>query len=366
MSSWLDDLVLLQSRNQSAISVAVASTKGSAPREAGTRMQVTKTDVFGTIGGGHLEFKAIHIARDLLASGGLSSLLRFPLGASLGQCCGGSVNLLFEPVVPGAKWVNDIRAFQQQGKSCIAVTKALGSVAAGKLLVAADARVGSLGSEALDREAIAIAKQRLATNQSSTLLSIAGMGYFFETITGPDFNIMLFGAGHVGRAVVKILVELPCRIIWIDSREAEFPPEIHHNVEKRIDDFPEEAVAGAAPDSYFLVMSHSHQLDLAICERILLRHDVAYFGLIGSLTKRRQFERRMLARGIHAGRFDNMNCPIGAAGIASKEPMAIAVAVVTELLLRREALQRKLTIGFDSTPISAFPRSMGRHLLPPG
>ena len=351
MSHWVDELASVQSREQSAISVAVASTKGSVPREAGTRMLVTPAEVFGTIGGGHLEFKAIQISRDMLASGGPSLLMRFPLGASLGQCCGGLVNLLFEPVVPGALWVDAIRGFQRQGKGCIAVTQARGSVTTGKLLVTRDECVGSLGSESLDRDATAIAKQRLAANQLSTLLTVAADEYFFETISAPDFNVALFGAGHVGRAVVKILAELPCKITWIDSREVQFPAEISCSVEKRVNDFPEDEVASAVPGSYFLVMTHSHQLDEAICERILLRRDVAYFGLIGSLSKRRQFERRFLARGIPAARFDDMICPIGAGGIASKEPMAIAVAVAAELLQRCEALKKKEMSNFDSAPI---------------
>ncbi|MBL0125790.1 MAG: xanthine dehydrogenase accessory protein XdhC [Betaproteobacteria bacterium] len=354
MSHWIDNLAGVQSRQQPAISVAVASTKGSVPREAGTRMLVTPTEVLGTIGGGHLEFKAIQIARDMLAAGGKGALMRFPLGASLGQCCGGLMNLLFEPVLPCDEWVAAVRDFQQKGKSIIVVTCVRGCGTSGKLLVAADELVGSLGGETLDREITAIARQRLAGYPSSTLLTVAGDAYFFEAIAAPDFNIVLFGAGHVGRAVVKILAELPCKITWIDCREAEFPAEVPRGVDMRLSDFPEDEVAFAAAGSYFLVMTHSHQLDQVICERIFARQDFAYFGLIGSLSKRRQFERRFAARGIPAVRFADMNCPIGAGGIASKEPMAIAVSVAAELLQRREALQQMCKGG-----MSDF------HLLPP-
>lgn len=339
MIQWLNDLAIVQARGQHAISIAVASTKGSVPREAGTRMQVTHEDVVGTIGGGHLEFKAIQIAREMLTSAGTSSLMRFPLGASLGQCCGGLVNLLFEPVAPDATWVDELLQFQQQRGSCIAVTRIGGMASAGKLLVAGDQCVGSLGSSCLDREATAISRRHLATNQASTLLNIAGVEYFFESIPALDFNIILFGAGHVGRALVRILAELPCKITWIDSREAEFPAEIPARVEKRISDFPEDEVADAWAGSYFLVMTHSHQLDLALCERILWREDFNYFGLIGSLSKRRQFERRLMAQGVPAARMGEMDCPIGVDGIAAKEPMAIAVAVVAQILRRREKLQ---------------------------
>ena len=367
MIQWLNDLANVRARGQCAVSIAVASTKGSVPREAGTRMLVTPAEVVGTIGGGHLEFKSIQIAREILASAGASTLIRFPLGASLGQCCGGLVNLLFEPVAPDAGWVDALLLFQQQGKRCIAVTQARGTGSAGKLLVAGNERIGSLGGESLDREAAAIAMQRLAVSPFSTLLSLAGEEYFFEFIPTIDFNIAIFGAGHVGRAMVKILAELPCGITWVDSREKEFPSEIPSSVEKRVSDLPEDEVAGMPAGSYFLVMTHSHQLDLAICERILSRKDFDYFGLIGSLSKRRQFTRRLIAYGIPAARVDEMVCPIGVDGIATKEPMAIAVSVVTEMLRQRAALQRAQRNAYDVSLVSLgiAKRSPG-HFLPAG
>ena len=352
MSRWLNDLASELSCGQSSVSIAVASTRGSVPREAGTRMVVTPAQVFGTIGGGHLEFKAIQIARDMLASPGTSSLRRFPLGASLGQCCGGLVNLLFEPVLRGATWVDEILRCHDEGRSVVAVTPARGSATTAKLLVTVDRSAGSLGSGERDREAIVIARQRLVTHQSSTLLALAGEDYFFETIPSPDFEVVLFGAGHVGRAMVRILAELPCSITWIDGREEEFPAELPCGVEKRVSDSPQDEVARARAGSYFLVMSHSHQLDQVICEQILLRRDFAYFGLIGSLSKRRQFERRMLARGIPEDRFGDMVCPIGTGTITSKEPMAIAVGVVSQLLQRREALTRMATIAAGPVPVA--------------
>ncbi|MEO8102983.1 MAG: xanthine dehydrogenase accessory protein XdhC [Betaproteobacteria bacterium] len=349
MNTWLEDLFGVLATGQSAISIAVASTNGSVPREAGTRMRVTLAGVFGTIGGGHLEFKAIQIARDMLASGGAPALLRFPLGASLGQCCGGLVNLLFEPVVPDARWVNDIAGLRGQGIDCVAVTPLRGNISAGKLVVSADDWAGSLGSPTLDHEAVAIARHRLATHQASALLSVADNECFFEMMPAVQFNVVLFGAGHVGRAVVRILADLPCQVTWIDSREAEFPADIPHHVYRCMNEFPEEEVAKAPAGSYFLVMTHSHQLDQAISERILLRRDFAYFGLIGSLTKRRQFERRMAARGIPEARFAGMTCPIGIRAIDSKEPMAIAVGVVVEILQTQQYTAR-IAAGKPDSP----------------
>src|SRR3546814_4575044 len=100
ISDWSSDVCssdLLEARGIPAVLVTVAATDGSAPREAGTKMVVTETDSFATIGGGTLEFRAIEIARQMLAGRQGPSLRKFPLGPALGQCCGGHVTLLFEP-----------------------------------------------------------------------------------------------------------------------------------------------------------------------------------------------------------------------------------------------------------------------------
>ena len=337
---WLQELNAVQRAGKRAISIAVVSTRGSVPREAGTRMLVTADEVTGTIGGGHLEFKAIDIARGILGVNGSGSLQRFPLGASLGQCCGGVVNLLFEPVAPNAAWTGQILQFRAAGQHCMAVTPARGED--GKLLVTADDRYGSLGPALYNEKIETIARQRLAANEMSTLLMVGDSEYFFERISAPDFNIMLFGAGHVGHALVQILSALPCNVTWIDSREDAFPAQVAVNIATQVSDSPPEEVAHARAGSYFVVMTHNHSLDQAICEQILRQQHFAYFGMIGSLSKRRQFERRLVARGISGERIAKMACPIGAGAIASKEPMAIAVAVAAELLIEFESAQRSM------------------------
>ncbi|MBK8738741.1 MAG: xanthine dehydrogenase accessory protein XdhC [Betaproteobacteria bacterium] len=162
---------------------------------------------------------------------------------------------------------------------------------------------------------------------------------FFDPVLPADFHIVLFGAGHVGRALVPILGGIPCRVTWVDTRDDAFPVVVPDNVETVLTDAPAVEVAAAAPGSYFLVMTHSHALDEELSERILRRGDFAHFGLIGSGSKRRQFERRLAARGIPAERLAAMTCPIGVAGISGKEPGVIAVAVAAELLQRRGAVQ---------------------------
>ena len=143
---------------------------------------------------------------------------------------------------------------------------------------------------------------------------------------------MLFGAGHVGRALVQVLAALPCRVTWVDARESEFPISVPDNVTVVATDMPEAEVAAAPRGAYFLVMTHSHPLDQTLAEAILRRGDFAYFGLIGSISKRRQFERRMSQRGFSEASFKDMTCPIGVPGITGKEPSTIAVAVAAAIV----------------------------------
>ena len=159
--------------------------------------------------------------------------------------------------------------------------------------------------------------------------------------TPPRFHLQLYGAGHVGRAIARALAPMNVRVDWIDEREDEFPA-------SRVDgaalpwpphirpisvDGVESEVATAPPGAFYLVLTHRHDLDLRIAEAILRRADFAFFGLIGSQTKRRQFIRRFEERGIAASSIARMTCPIGLPGIDGKEPETIAAAVVAQLLL---------------------------------
>lgn len=332
MTRWLGELATLQREGFDCIVVTVTGTRGSVPRETGTRMLVTVSSVLGTIGGGNLEHKAIEIARGLLVEGCLATTRRFPLGASLGQCCGGSVNLLFEAVVPAASWVAAACTALAVEGNCVIVTAMKGDCLRETLVVTNTGCAGSTGDAAFDIEAVRLARKRLTSAGGPGVEVIDGADLFVDPLSRQGLDIVLFGAGHVGRALVKILAELDCRVKWVDSREHEFPKKLPLNVERIIDDCPQAEVKHANAGSYFLVMTHSHALDLELSEAIMRRGDFAYFGLIGSLTKRRLFEKRMHGRGIGQERFASMTCPIGSGALKSKEPMAIAVAVAAELI----------------------------------
>ncbi|WP_374582580.1 xanthine dehydrogenase accessory protein XdhC [Pseudoduganella sp.] len=293
-----------------AVLVTVARAEGSVPREAGTHMLVTAHGQQDTIGGGHLEHKALAIARDMLATASAASapvpaprLERFPLGPSLGQCCGGVVWLLFE-VVQGA--LEDVLAQLRQRRqedSC--------------RIVAID---GAPESRLVDERH---AQTHLRTDAG-------GRRWLVDAVNAPKAHLVLFGAGHVGAAIVRALAELPCTVTWVDERDAMFPEHVPPNVTIEATDTPE-ACVGQAPDgASYLVMTHSHALDQQLCEAILARDNVGWFGLIGSKTKRAQFTARMEAKGLSAA---SMVCPVGLPGIVNKAPAVIAASVAAQLLM---------------------------------
>ena len=155
--------------------------------------------------------------------------------------------------------------------------------------------------------------------------------------------VALFGAGHVGQALVRVLAPLPFTVQWFDSREAAFPSDVGHaRVHMEHSQPVQAAVPDIAPQALVLVMSFSHTEDLDIVTACLRRQrvhgDLPFIGLIGSATKWALFQRRLQERGFGASEVARITCPIGMPGIDGKEPEVIAVAVAAQLLQQR-ALQ---------------------------
>jgi xanthine dehydrogenase accessory factor len=337
MMNWVQTLQRLMQQQIPAVMVTVASTIGSTPREPGARMIVTSGQMYGTIGGGNLEHQACAIARSQLDSPESRRLKRFPLGAGLGQCCGGLVNLMFEPVFESSNWVDSAAQLQAQGQDWIRVvsTHTNQSEENSDYLMFAGDRFESALRDSFDNKAIIMAANSVLQGPDKTALQqVTGSAdsFFFDVSRKPDFQLVLFGAGHVGRALVNMLRDLPVQISWVDSRDDQFPLDIPDNVECLCSDIPQAEVDSAPVGSYFLVMTHDHALDQCLAEQILKRDDFAYFGLIGSASKRRMFETRMHRRGIAKHQFERMICPIGVDGIDNKAPAAIAISVAAELM----------------------------------
>ena len=160
---------------------------------------------------------------------------------------------------------------------------------------------------------------------------------FLERLDDNLPAVWLYGAGHVGQALARILMELPLRLTWIDSRAELFPPTLPDAVRVLQDPDPVATVHEAPVGAYFIVMSHSHPLDFDLCHALLERNDFAWLGLIGSDSKAARFRSRLARTGLGREVIERLVCPIGVEGINSKWPAAIAVAVAAQLMQRISA-----------------------------
>ncbi|MEO1001034.1 MAG: xanthine dehydrogenase accessory protein XdhC [Pseudomonadota bacterium] len=295
-----------------AVRVLVAAVEGSAPREAGAAMVVTAGAQTGTIGGGALEWEAAAAARAMLGRPGtwLREERAFPLGPALGQCCGGAVRLLFERVTAVEA---DLLAALSGGLARPVTAGTAPVVEAGAAMPLPIARA-----------------LRAARAGRAVPRVLRAGGWVFETLAPPARPVWLYGAGHVGRALVAVLQELPFDIAWVDTGPERFAGAEALRARRIVAPSPSAAADEAPAEAAHLVMTYSHALDLEICHRILTR-DFAFVGLIGSETKAARFRSRLRALGVAEPALARLTCPIGEKALG-KAPMAVAVGVAAELL----------------------------------
>ena len=279
--------------------VVVAAHDGSSPREPGAEMLVWQDGQSGTIGGGTLEFEAAAKARALLARRGGPVVERVPLGPALGQCCGGAVTLV-------TALIDDAALAALEGRAAVAMGTGEMPLSVHRLLT--DARGQGW-----------IPAARLVE------------GWLVEPVAVPRRQVWIWGAGHVGRAMVAVMSPLPeLQITWFDTARERFPEEIPEGVIPVWSATPEALAAHAPADALHLIVTYSHALDLELCHRLLQR-GFGWLGLIGSATKWARFRSRLRALGHQPHAIDRITCPIGDRSLG-KLPQAIAIGVAVQLL----------------------------------
>ncbi|MSQ98028.1 MAG: xanthine dehydrogenase accessory protein XdhC [Xanthomonadales bacterium] len=339
---------------QPCVLVTLNLILGSVPRESGSRMVVTATQVHGSIGGGNLEYSAIQQARQLLADSDRARQSHGPwgLGPALNQCCGGAVTLHFEVLPQGSPdWLDHLNTAVQEDAPAVLASAIDRDPPVHVVLRAVPAASISIPAEVSHACAALLASQEGPwTVQSSgqaqdhiVVVERAGDTWWLEAVRSRRVPLVLFGAGHVGREVARLLERLPFDVTWIDSREGTLPFKTagdipDHTPGKRHMVYTADPAAEAilaSPASVFVVMTHSHQLDEDICCEILTRGDFCWLGLIGSETKRRRFVQRLNKRGVRPDLLDRLSCPIGLVGIHGKQPATIALSLVAQLMLEK-------------------------------
>ena len=288
--SRIDSLIPYLEQGQPAIRVVLSRAEGSTPREMGADMMIYGDHFSGTIGGGTLEHEVIIEARALMKADrrDFRTKRQYPLGPTLGQCCGGFVEVLFEHIL-----AEDLPLWRE--------------IIKGDHVFYPDDAAVPPRADADGARGITLAIRRRRT------------------------PLYLYGAGHVGRAVIELTSGLALDPFWIDTDDSRFPDDISQHVEKVIAKDPAQIAPYAPSDAIHLVMSYSHQLDLEICLAVLEQNRFARLGLIGSKTKKARFLKALDDAGVDDERKDQLICPIGLPEIGGKDPFRVALSITAQL-----------------------------------
>jgi xanthine dehydrogenase accessory factor len=251
---------------------------------------------FGTIGGGALEWQALARAEKFFDTGKSFEQHQVPLGPNLGQCCGGHVTLSYEI------WSPDRLAEASE--------------------LAEAERAGRFETT----------RQQTGSGPVSRTITDAGGTEHFGEDTVP---VAIFGAGHVGKALMKSLSLMPARIVWIDSRADMFPGLVPDNVSMHALPDPRAILPDLAKDTAIIILTHSHSQDLSILEAAL-KEGFSFVGVIGSKTKRARFESMLLKAGLEEGLARSFHCPIGIPGLENKHPSVIAASVSAQIFMGKQ------------------------------
>ena len=250
-------------------------------------------------------------------------------------------------------WFDALHHCQQQGKSYVLVTllATAGSTPRNggcKMLVCDDSTFDTIGGGHLEFEVIKQARMLLLKNTNSQkiehypLSSKLGQccggatNVLFEVFVQHTQHLAIFGAGHVSKALVPILAQLPLQISWIDNRQAMLDEiatqSLAHNIKLVYSESPSSEIAKLPAGSWSLIMTHNHQLDFEIVAAALSRQEMAFVGMIGSDTKARRFHTRLAHKGFTASNIQRLVSPVGKLDIPGKRPIEVAVSMAAQLI----------------------------------
>ncbi|MDJ0627786.1 MAG: xanthine dehydrogenase accessory protein XdhC [Rhodobacter sp.] len=290
--------------------IVIAGHNGSTPRETGAAMCVWDGGQSGTIGGGRLEFEAVKRAREMLDHGPGTEVRRQALGPALAQCCGGSVTLVTEVWnVDCYRAEIDTKPFEFQG---VFVRRVEG-----------------------DRPLPDKARRRLQASGDDPIPTQLIDGWLIEQVWRDRQPVFIYGAGHVGNALARVLAPLPQFEVHVADVRPPMLEDLPGTVLRSSDILPIEVMAKAPPEAAHFIMTPEHEYDLALCHQVLQR-PFAYAGLIGSATKWARFRKRLAAMGHTQAEIGQIECPIGDPALG-KRPYEIAIGVAAGLLARRRA-----------------------------
>jgi xanthine dehydrogenase accessory factor len=325
---WLRIVIEAIANGGAVVRAMLIGVKGSAPREVGATMLITADDIYQTIGGGALEFDVMASARAWMSSNDnldmrwQRQVISVALGPDIGQCCGGHVRVLLELFTMGER--DALEDLAASAPSLIAHP-----VQSGAALKAVDQ--GNAHYKA----------------QDNVQPGLSADGSIF--IASPDRRkraLFLYGAGHVGRALVGHLMALEYDVHWVDIAQDRFPAETSDGACRVIASDPTIIARHAPNGAIHLVLTHDHALDQAICHSLLLQSNFARLGLIGSATKAARFRRALAKAGIADDQLDRLVCPVGLQEITGKQPAHIALSIAVGITLWQQELDAEVNTKF--------------------
>lgn len=216
-----------------------------------------------------------------------------------------------------------------------------------EMLVMAQQITGTIGGGRMEFEVVARARAMLASGEDAAAMTLVlgpdsgqccggrlevALERATPTTPAPRAQVLIFGAGHVGRVLARIMSKLPFEVTLYDDRKAELAKALQTNTE--LTALPEAAIRAARPGAAFVVLTHDHALDFILTAEALRRGDAAYVGMIGSATKRARFDREARSAGLDPSA---LTCPIGSGFSADKRPELIAVFTAAEIAARLTA-----------------------------
>ncbi|MBL95169.1 MAG: hypothetical protein CFH06_01281 [Alphaproteobacteria bacterium MarineAlpha3_Bin5] len=336
-ANWLGQVSQLVDLHGSLVRISIISTKGSVPQKVGAAMIVTKDVFCGTIGGGALEKEAQERGLEMLSdeSGKGSALWAryirdYPLGPSLGQCCGGYVKLLFEKITS--------LEYAAIDHSLITDFKETDAFALHPLGSGAPTKLTKLDDQNKDAWPPQLQTAMIKMKEGNSCEPVLTKEWFIEPLQQTVYPLFLYGAGHVGKAVVKIFSTLPFEVHWVDIDASRFPQKVPQGVRKTVAHQPPVISQHAPENAFHVVMTFSHALDFDICRTVLERGVFTYLGVIASKTKRVRFKRQLIKAGISEKLVERLHAPIGLEKLSGKEPHCIAISLAADLLIRLQDL----------------------------
>ena len=337
-ADWPSTVCRELERCKHVVRIVIADVKGSSPRECGACMLLSVNGTYGTIGGGYLEHESLQCAAQLLkdTTAPSVSVRHFVLGRELGQCCGGVVDIWFERYSRAdAPWLHGAAEAIRVHSDAVLISRLARTAVEHRivyrsgLVTAVAFRQSGSHAQPGDEDALEL----------------------LERLDSPASPLWLYGAGHVGQALIRVLADLPFAVTWIDSRDELLPNVVPSNVEALQTHDVVATVQRAPVGAHYLVMTHDHALDYALCKAILARNDFAFAGLIGSKSKSARFRSRLRRDGFTDIQIARLTSPIGIGAIQSKLPAAIAVSVAAQLL--KKAYGRQSAVSSRNPSLAA-------------